>query len=157
MAPSTIPRRTPRRTSPTASAARSSSANARGYRDDPDDGFNEWTRWGFFASNGDPSGNTDRPQGLMFEVPRINANLYYGDYPLLPPGNATNTDYKDWLNNIPLFKEFGQWGFHSQHPGGANFLMGDGSVKLIKDSVDLATYRALGTRKGGEVTSADSY
>ena len=45
----------------------------------------------------------------------------------------------------------------SKHPGGTNMLFGDGSVKFIKDSVSLQTYRALGTRNGGEVVSADSF
>ena len=45
----------------------------------------------------------------------------------------------------------------SKHPGGTNMLFGDGSVKFIKDSISLQTYRALGTRNGGEVVSADSF
>jgi prepilin-type N-terminal cleavage/methylation domain-containing protein/prepilin-type processing-associated H-X9-DG protein len=45
----------------------------------------------------------------------------------------------------------------SRHPGGVNVLFGDGAVKFVKSSVDLATWRALGTRNGGEVVSADSY
>jgi prepilin-type N-terminal cleavage/methylation domain-containing protein/prepilin-type processing-associated H-X9-DG protein len=45
----------------------------------------------------------------------------------------------------------------SQHPGGVNTLFGDGSVKFIKNSVSLLTYRALGTRNGGEVISADAF
>ncbi|MDX2036639.1 MAG: DUF1559 domain-containing protein [Isosphaeraceae bacterium] len=45
----------------------------------------------------------------------------------------------------------------SSHPGGVNALTGDGSVKFIKDTVNLQTWRALGTRNGGEVLSADSY
>ena len=45
----------------------------------------------------------------------------------------------------------------SRHPGGVNTLFGDGSVKFIKDSVNLQTWRALGTRAGGEVVSSDSY
>jgi prepilin-type N-terminal cleavage/methylation domain-containing protein/prepilin-type processing-associated H-X9-DG protein len=45
----------------------------------------------------------------------------------------------------------------SHHPGGVNVLFGDGSVKFIKDSVNLQAWRALGTRAGGEVVSADSY
>ena len=40
--------------------------------------------------------------------------------------------------------------FRSDHPGGGNFLYGDGSVKFIQDSVDLNTYRALSTIQGGE-------
>ncbi|HKI18430.1 MAG TPA: H-X9-DG-CTERM domain-containing protein, partial [Isosphaeraceae bacterium] len=45
----------------------------------------------------------------------------------------------------------------SLHAGGVNVLMGDGSGRFIKTSVDLQTWRNLGTRNGGEVISADSY
>ena len=45
----------------------------------------------------------------------------------------------------------------SNHPGGANFAFGDGSVKFIKDSINMVVYESLGTRNGGEVVSADSY
>lgn len=44
--------------------------------------------------------------------------------------------------------------FSSYHPFGANFVLGDGSAKLISDEIDLAVYRALATRSGGEVTSS---
>ena len=36
-------------------------------------------------------------------------------------------------------------------------LLGDGSVRFIKRRVALPTWRALGTRNGGEVISAESY
>jgi prepilin-type N-terminal cleavage/methylation domain-containing protein/prepilin-type processing-associated H-X9-DG protein len=45
----------------------------------------------------------------------------------------------------------------SNHPGGVNVLMSDGSVKFIKDSVSWQTWWALGTRGLGETLSADSY
>jgi prepilin-type N-terminal cleavage/methylation domain-containing protein/prepilin-type processing-associated H-X9-DG protein len=45
----------------------------------------------------------------------------------------------------------------SFHPGGANFAFADGSVRFIKDSVNMLTYESLGTRGSGEVISADSY
>jgi len=45
----------------------------------------------------------------------------------------------------------------SNHPGGANFAMADGSVKFIKDTISMLVYMSLGTRAGGEVISADSY
>ena len=45
----------------------------------------------------------------------------------------------------------------SYHPGGCNFSFADGSVKFIKDSVNMTTYESLGTRAGGEVISSDSY
>jgi len=45
----------------------------------------------------------------------------------------------------------------SNHPGGVNVAMADGSVKFIKDSVSLQAWWALGSRNGGETISADSY
>jgi prepilin-type processing-associated H-X9-DG protein len=46
---------------------------------------------------------------------------------------------------------------YSLHPGGANVLMGDGSVRFIKQSINLLTWQALSSRGVGEVISADSY
>jgi len=44
----------------------------------------------------------------------------------------------------------------SRHSGGVNVLNGDGSVRFAKDSINLQTWRALATRNGGEVISADA-
>jgi prepilin-type processing-associated H-X9-DG protein len=49
------------------------------------------------------------------------------------------------------------FGPSSYHPGGVTMAFGDGSVKFIKDSVSRSVFRALGTRNGGEVISADTY
>ena len=46
---------------------------------------------------------------------------------------------------------------NSMHPGGVNVCLADGSVKFIKDTVDLATWWAVGTRNGGEAVSGDAY
>jgi prepilin-type N-terminal cleavage/methylation domain-containing protein/prepilin-type processing-associated H-X9-DG protein len=48
-------------------------------------------------------------------------------------------------------------GARSYHSGGVNTAFCDGSVKFIKESINIATWRALGTKAGGEVVSADSY
>jgi prepilin-type N-terminal cleavage/methylation domain-containing protein/prepilin-type processing-associated H-X9-DG protein len=45
----------------------------------------------------------------------------------------------------------------SNHPGGANVLFGDGSVRFVKSSISMNTWWSLGTRDNGEVVSADSY
>ena len=45
----------------------------------------------------------------------------------------------------------------SSHPGGVNVLFADGSVRFVKDSINQATWWALGTRANGEVISSDSY
>ena len=47
--------------------------------------------------------------------------------------------------------------FWSRHPGGANFLFADGSVRFIKELVGFTIYQSLATRTGGEVLSADQY
>ena len=39
----------------------------------------------------------------------------------------------------------------SRHPGGANLLLCDGSVHFVSESINLQTWRALGSRNGGEV------
>ena len=46
---------------------------------------------------------------------------------------------------------------NSNHSGGVNVCFGDGSVKFIKDTVNMQTWWALGTRGGGETISSDSY
>lgn len=46
---------------------------------------------------------------------------------------------------------------NSNHPGGANFLFGDGSVRFVKSTINIRTYWALGSRAGGEVISADAF
>ena len=46
--------------------------------------------------------------------------------------------------------------FYALHPGGANTLMGDGSVRFVKQSINLLTWQALSSRSGGEVIGADS-
>jgi len=46
---------------------------------------------------------------------------------------------------------------NSRHPGGVNLGLADGSVRFIKSTINLPTWRALGTRNLGEIISADSY
>ena len=52
---------------------------------------------------------------------------------------------------------FGWRTSRSRHPGGVNNLFVDGSVHFIKNTVNLATWQAIGTIAGGEVVSSDSY
>lgn len=42
----------------------------------------------------------------------------------------------------------------SYHPGGVNALLGDGSVRFVKSTINGWVWRALGTVQGGEVISA---
>jgi prepilin-type N-terminal cleavage/methylation domain-containing protein/prepilin-type processing-associated H-X9-DG protein len=66
-------------------------------------------------------------------------------------------NYKLWdCTNNNAFNQ-GHTAARSYHPGGVNVAFADGSVKFIKDSVDMSTWRALGTKQGNEAISADAY
>jgi prepilin-type N-terminal cleavage/methylation domain-containing protein/prepilin-type processing-associated H-X9-DG protein len=78
-------------------------------------------------------------------------------------GNYLNTLYNHYLT--PNSRRYDCITYHnpgwkaprSFHPGGANLLFCDGHVVFIKDSVALPVWRALSTRGGGEVVSADAF
>lgn len=61
------------------------------------------------------------------------------------------------LNTQPgdgIVVELRNGAFASSHPGGANFVYGDGHVEFINDEIDLKAYRALSSISGGEVSSS---
>jgi hypothetical protein len=41
-------------------------------------------------------------------------------------------------------------GYKSLHPGGAQFCLSDGSVRMVRQNIDFVVYNALGTKSGGE-------
>jgi prepilin-type N-terminal cleavage/methylation domain-containing protein/prepilin-type processing-associated H-X9-DG protein len=45
----------------------------------------------------------------------------------------------------------------SQHPGGVNVCMADGSVRFVRNGVALPVWRAIGSKAGGEVISSNDY
>ena len=53
--------------------------------------------------------------------------------------------------NSNQLEDFRVSAFGSLHTGGANFCMGDGSVRFIAENVAMPVFRSVGTRAGGEV------
>ncbi len=45
--------------------------------------------------------------------------------------------------------------FRSEHTSGANFLLCDGSVRFVRETINNAVYQAYGTRAGNEVATLD--
>jgi hypothetical protein len=43
--------------------------------------------------------------------------------------------------------------FGSQHPGGAQFLLGDGAVHFVSETIDFYVYQATATKDFGETES----
>ena len=61
----------------------------------------------------------------------------------LPAGKECN--YKCTWNS--------EFAFRSAHPGGAGFVMGDGSVRFVSETIDFATYQYLGAKADGKAVS----
>jgi prepilin-type N-terminal cleavage/methylation domain-containing protein len=62
------------------------------------------------------------------------------------PGNASATgqnchDYRNWMTSQ---------GFKSLHPGGAQFVLCDGSTQFLPETIDYLTYQRLGDRRDGQ-------
>ena len=76
-----------------------------------------------------------------------------GNLVVSPNPNVPNCN----INPNETIDNPGTSGLSSYHPGGANVLMADGSVRFLKGSIGNHPLWSLGTRAGGEVISADSY
>jgi prepilin-type N-terminal cleavage/methylation domain-containing protein/prepilin-type processing-associated H-X9-DG protein len=66
---------------------------------------------------------------------------------------VSHTGELDGPNSTPAHADQ----FWAMHPGGAQFVYADGSVRFLKEKRPLALFQALATRAGGEVVSADAY
>lgn len=88
--------------------------------------------WGFWAPSGGQMGLTDVTMSSFAEI----------NY-LIPPGLGTVTNSNEETLRL--------CSFGSQHTGGAQFSLADGSVRFISEDVSTSVFRNLSTRAGGEV------
>ncbi len=98
-------------------------------------GYIHWWEGAFFESSLTP--NSTQPDQMQ------SSGYCYANYLGNPPcvGGTTNFVHAA----------------RSRHPGGLNAVMGDGSVRFVKNTINIATWQALSTTKGAEVISSDQY
>jgi prepilin-type processing-associated H-X9-DG protein len=81
-------------------------------------------------------------------------------------GTIYHGGYNHVLEPNPLIPDCSTRGFgdpigivsaRSNHPGGVNAAMADGSVRFIKNRISRQIWQALGTKAGGEFVSADDF
>jgi prepilin-type N-terminal cleavage/methylation domain-containing protein/prepilin-type processing-associated H-X9-DG protein len=90
--------------------------------------------WPSWAATIDPLGSVNASyQGMTSATRAINSPL-----PTLADGSLNFTDSQFFMTT-----------FASQHSGGANFALGDGSVHFVTETLDLNVHRALGSLKDG--------
>ncbi len=73
---------------------------------------------------------------------------------LTPPNPKTPNCNTDGTGTI---MSPGVFGLSSHHPGGANVLLLDGSVKFLKDSITAPTVWSLGSIRQGEIVPGDAF
>jgi prepilin-type N-terminal cleavage/methylation domain-containing protein/prepilin-type processing-associated H-X9-DG protein len=82
----------------------------------------------------------------------MHAASFNENYPLAPTNIPLNTmEGKGAPQTHAGQLYYRTQGFKSLHSGGANFAMGDGSVRLFNEFIDYKLYNALGSRAGKEV------
>jgi prepilin-type N-terminal cleavage/methylation domain-containing protein len=115
-----------------------------------------------------PNGNVDFWAGSAYLDPAggdtlDNLPTYGGSEPGTSPANIANGDLCDNQPsmNLPCFSQGNEGGCfaatRSRHPAGVVSLLADGSVRFVKNSINLPIWVALGSMAGGEVISADAY
>ncbi len=102
-----------------------------------------------------------------FHAEWSDGNVHASGFTTAWPPNRVITGTASWNRGLDLDvnginQESGGPSFaaitsRSYHPGGVNVLVGDGTVRFIKSSIDGMMWRALGTIAGGEVVRSDSY
>ncbi len=69
----------------------------------------------------------------------------------------SNYNFVKYGDSFPGNDDITMINAQSNHPGGVNVGFLDGSVKFIKDSVNLTTWGSIATVAGGEVVSSDAF
>lgn len=69
-----------------------------------------------------------------------------------PDGMSSCKNVVDGIN-LPWPSGFNNMTFGSNHPGGAQFAIADGSVRFLQETMDFQLYKSLCSRNGREAAS----
>jgi prepilin-type N-terminal cleavage/methylation domain-containing protein/prepilin-type processing-associated H-X9-DG protein len=96
-----------------------------------------------YKPDGDQLGwwNSDSAVAKISTVMGINFRIPKGQPANGCSSGSADTNRGNWVQDA----------FRSRHTGGANFCMGDGTVRFIRDSIDRRTFQLLGCRNDGQV------
>jgi prepilin-type N-terminal cleavage/methylation domain-containing protein/prepilin-type processing-associated H-X9-DG protein len=104
-------------------------------------------------------GNTTTPRGLYWQV----SHPYYANFGMYNHVSGPNTRQcsniaqQATLSQYLGLDVYGSSPPTSFHQGGVNVAMCDGSVKFVKDTINLYTWWAIGTRAANEPLNANSF
>jgi prepilin-type processing-associated H-X9-DG protein len=120
--------------------------------------FNTDSRCGFQDIT-DGSSNTaavgeKRISNTASQYPKINMNTHYrwGYHGLRSMNFQMNKDVV--INGTETWNDT-YANFGSDHPGGGNFLVADGSVRFLAETIEFATYQNFGDKADGKVLKLD--
>lgn len=109
-------------------------------------------------------GNNNPPNGVLFFDKSISIPMITdGTSHTLIISENTQRDDGQWINAMNLFDVAAPINrapiydpdIHSEHPGGANGLFADGSVRFLRESMNVSALAAIVTRAGGEPVPDD--
>jgi prepilin-type processing-associated H-X9-DG protein len=102
--------------------------------------------WGLYGTHTCCHGRVYSGGGNPIMFSNASRVLYGKNYML-------NHDWVTWTRTY--YDKSYAWVFNSLHPGGAQFCMGDGSVKFIQDTIDMYTWVKLNYAHDGQQADLD--
>ncbi len=105
------------------------------------------------ASLNDGTSNTFLAGETDFKPQGVPSTSYGGVWAFGYIGYSWGTTFHAFNRHDHASTPYGA--FRSEHTGGGNFALADGSVRFVRDGIPYEVYQAYGSRAGGEVASLD--
>ncbi|MCC6418488.1 MAG: DUF1559 domain-containing protein [Gemmataceae bacterium] len=135
-----------------------------------------WSAHGILSQYRETTGSvsTNRLVKISAITDGASNTLMVGEIAKILPAGQTN-QYRTWIRgnnggagackvvNFPInstfyngSNNFNAISFGSEHTGGANFALGDGSIRFVSDTTPVALLMAMASMNGGEVAQIDN-